>query len=447
MKAGLLKDSQTPYLYYAVFAVLVFGLHLFLSVNTGDDLAFVTFLDNQTLLQFLSHRYETWTSRLLIETAVLWAIQYPWLWKLLDTAMLVLTAVGLSKLIPAPGMEQERNIFIILLCLLYPFTDMSSAGWLVTTVNYVWPLALGVVALLPLKKVLFGENFRRWEYPLYVAALIFAANNEQMCALLLGFYGIFFVYALIKRKFKAIIGVQMGLALISLIFILTCPGNEARYTSEVLTWFPTYGDISFLGKLELGFSSTLYHYVMAPDFVFLFFSLLVFACVVQQNSQRPLIAICSGLPLAAVLIFGIFGEIFSTIVPIVATLRKALTNSGTGVSFASPHSFLPDLVLLAVLALLVLGLYGAFDNKRMAFLNILILFAGFCSRLIMGFSPTIWASADRTFIFMYFAIIICCVFLGMELLKMNRSWFYRSCALLAVLALLTYLNNLYQLPL
>lgn len=447
MKAGLLRDSRTPYLYFAVFAVLVFGLHLFLSTNTGDDLAFVTFLDNQTLLQFFPHRYETWTSRLLIETALLWVIQYPWLWKILDTAMMVLTAVGLSKLISAPGREQEKNIFIILLCLLYPFIDMNSAGWLVTTVNYIWPLALGVVALLPLKKVLFGENFRPWEYPLYVAALIFAANNEQVCALLLGFYGIFLVYTLIKRRFKAIIAVQMGLALVSLIFILTCPGNEARYASEVLTWFPTYGDVSFLGKLELGFSSTLYHYVMAPDFVFFFFSLLVFACGVQQNSQRPLVAICSGLPLAAVLIFGIFGETFAAIVPIVATLRGALTNCGTGISFTSLHSFLPDFVLLIILVLLILGLYGAFADKKIAFLNILIFLAGFCTRLIMGFSPTIWASADRTFIFMYFAIIVCCVFLGMELLKVNRNWFYRSCALLTILTILAYLNNLYQLPL
>ena len=39
------------------------------------------------------------------------------------------------------------NIMILWLILLYPVDRMAGAGWAATTVNYVWPLSLGLFSV------------------------------------------------------------------------------------------------------------------------------------------------------------------------------------------------------------------------------------------------------------------------------------------------------------
>lgn len=444
MKERLLKICRWQYLYLGVLAVLFFILHLKLPLNTGDDIFFLNSLQDQTLWQYLSSRYETWTSRLIIETALIGVVRYSWLWRILDTAMVVVIAVAMSKLISAEE-KRIRGLLIALLILAYPFIDISSAGWIATTVNYLWPLALGLVAMIPIKKMLLKETIFWWECPIYALSLLFAANNEQMCALLCGVYGVFLIYLWKKRLLRPLLLIQLCIALLSLIFILTCPGNDSRYISEISTWFPEYAQFSFFGKLELGFSSTLYHYVMEPNMLVLVFIVLMFVAIWTRKERSDMMLFGAGVLLICVLIFSTLGSFFEQWIPAVAEIRGALTTNGTLINPASFITWIPDLILLAISVLMLVMLYHSFDNKKLALLNVIILFSGFCSRLIMGFSPTIWASVDRTFIFMYFAIILCCVYLGLELYRHNREWFWLCCALLTPLSMLTFLTTIYRI--
>ena len=58
--------------------------HVVLSTNVGDDMVyFKTLLDgNSSLGEILAHRYETWSSRMVIEAVLIPLVHCPLLWKI-----------------------------------------------------------------------------------------------------------------------------------------------------------------------------------------------------------------------------------------------------------------------------------------------------------------------------------------------------------------------------
>ena len=60
------------------------SLRVVLSTNVGDDMVyFKTLLDgNSSLGEILAHRYETWSSRMVIEAVLIPLVHCPLLWKI-----------------------------------------------------------------------------------------------------------------------------------------------------------------------------------------------------------------------------------------------------------------------------------------------------------------------------------------------------------------------------
>ncbi|MDP4089336.1 MAG: hypothetical protein Q8930_08735 [Bacillota bacterium] len=107
------------------------------------------------------------------------------------------------------------------------------------------------------------------------------------------------------------------------------------------------------------------------------------------------------------------------------------------------HGTVPvvDIVLALIFFAILISLYLIFENKRYSILAVFIILLGLGSRMVMGFSPTIWASNTRTFIFMYFAFITCAVILYKVILDSKESKYiaYSSDAI-GLIAVLSFLN-------
>ena len=101
--------------------------HVILSTNVGDDMVyFKTLLDgNSSLGEILAHRYETWSSRMVIEAVLIPLVHCPLLWKILDIVIFTSLPVLLCGLL---GVTGRGRWFVTGLVLLYPFADMASAG-------------------------------------------------------------------------------------------------------------------------------------------------------------------------------------------------------------------------------------------------------------------------------------------------------------------------------
>ena len=133
--------------------VLVFMValiwHLVIKISAGDDVVyFQTLMDGRSIWEILAHRYATWSSRMAIEFVLIPLVQVSWLWKILDIIIYTLIPVLLYRLLnnyteyidenvswsdKDSDREESKSILKWLVCafmLLYPFSDMVSAGWI-----------------------------------------------------------------------------------------------------------------------------------------------------------------------------------------------------------------------------------------------------------------------------------------------------------------------------
>lgn len=405
-RVKLFQGDNAPFVLLAAGGFL---LHVFLILNWGDDVFFRDSIqpENVTLLSFLTERYFRWSSRLIIEAVMVFITHVPVLWWFLDTAIMVLAAHSLSRLLPK--MDKKTNYLLVCLVFIYPFIDMRTAGWIATTMNYIWPLAFGLYAMVSIKKILGGEVLKTREYVLNILCILYAANHEQMGVLLAGFFVFFSVYqGAVQKKLHWFLLVQALLSIASVVFILTAPGNGIRTLWTIETHFPGYVVLSLFDKIEMGFSSTMYGLVMKPDLSFLVFGLLLLLSAKATGQNRVFLGIAS-VPVFFTLVFGLLGPVVGKLLPFVGTIRRAMTETGTNPSFSNPMSLIPDLLLIGVCLSVVVSLYRVFVVKRDAWLVLLVLGAGFASRMIMAFTPAIWFSEDRTFLFLYVALIYCSV--------------------------------------
>lgn len=160
--------------YVALYAVLL-ALHLQFTLGTGDDPMYAAMLDQYSLAYFSLWHYYTWSARTLIEAVVCIVEALPAIvWRLADPLYITLCAACIVRLARLEDRPAGRWA-VCGLALCYPWQDMSSAGWVCTTLVFVWPLLAALAALLPLGKSLRGNRPRAWQC---------AANMELLAGLL-----------------------------------------------------------------------------------------------------------------------------------------------------------------------------------------------------------------------------------------------------------------------
>ena len=281
--------------------------------------------------------------------------------------------------------------------LIYPYYTMHQTGWASTSINYLWPLATGLFALIPIKKAWDNEKISWWQFPLYWAALIFAANQEQMSALILGFYLVFTALMIARKdkKAKLYMFINTILALISVVFILTCPGNEIRQAEELYR-FKGYEMLSFIEKFVLGFTSTFGNIIEKQNTVYVLLTTLM-VLYVFINYKEKLYRIVACIPLLSVLLLGTFLPLLNGMFPYLSVLTVANCNN---IYYAFPIIFaFGNFICIAMTLLLI------FKNLKNN-VAILTFLAGLASRIVVAFSPTIFLSKTRTMIFFDFSMIV-----------------------------------------
>lgn len=400
VKKRIRAVADSAWFPYALLFVLLLVWHSRIN-GSGDDLYFASALEGEgrSMAGFLADRYQTWSSRLLIEGVLVCMTQWIWLWRVLNSLVLTGIAALCARL---AGGEKDTVLGwgLCAMVLLIPFDVLNEAGWIATPVNYTWPAFCALVALLPMKRALCGERLPIWEAVLAVPALLFAANQEQFCAALLALLAAGIIRSIyIHKQIPWLCALELLLCAAMLIAIALCPGNKMRFEVETGEWFPTFGELTFAVKAEMGFSSTGFGLVMQKNAMFFGFSLLL-AVPVWLKRKDFMARVISAFPAASSLMLGFFPQTLEVVLPRITHLRNALGKTGTGATILSPGTLMPDLLLLVVFLCVVYSLFaglGAQDGRTMLY----ALCVGLATRLVMGFTPTIWGSGNRTFIPLY----------------------------------------------
>ena len=275
--------------------------HAVLSTNVGDDMVyFKTLLDgNSSLGEILAHRYETWSSRMVIEAVLIPLVHCPLLWKILDIVIFTSLPVLLGGLLGVTGCGRW---FVTGLVLLYPFADMASAGWIATTTNYLWPLWGVLVIGMVLKQLRCGRKVPVWEATAALLACAYAGSQEQAAVLLLLLLGMEVLHYISEKRMKQpLLYALCGIDIISLVYILSCPGNAIRSAQEMAGRMPEFADFTFAEKLYMGLANVERIFIAELDPVYCVVAAVLVLLVYRKTGdyRKTLLA---GIP--ALLLFG-----------------------------------------------------------------------------------------------------------------------------------------------
>ena len=421
MKEKIQKFLKSSNAILLALFILELVLMFFITPNKYDDKVFLESVTGTSVWSYVGPRYYTWSSRLIIEFILCSVLKISkYLWILIEALMVTLAGYSISKLfVKNNESKKENTIMLTSMILIYPIVLMNGAGWAATTINYMWPLATGLFALIPIRKIWDEEKIKFWQYPLYIIAMIFATNQEQVCAILLGTYLLFTVFLIMKnKKIHPFMIVQTLIVIASLIFILTCPGNAARTETEIQNQFKDFEMLTVLDKIGLGLTSTMGLIIKNGNIVFTLMSMLI-AVNIFLNYKEKLYRVVALVPVFSVLTLSYFILNINEVFPYFATLRGILVKEDiilTAGNCNNLFNVIPVMFACINFICIIMSLLLMFKNLKnnMALLVFLI---GFASRLIMGFSPTVFLSGERTMIFFEFAMIIVSILIWQEIIK------------------------------
>lgn len=466
------EKSQMPtaksIMLFAVFFLILLAVHIFIEADFGDDVHYAGEWGKEPLSTFLKNRYDWWSSRVVIEATMMPLAAAPvWVWKLLDIAMLLLLVYNAADLfaagqahaqkgVQAASGKMQAQLFFFAGLWMIPLLSINGAGWITTTTNYLWALALGLVALRPLKHCLCREKCAAWEWLACPLCTLYAANMEQMGAILCGAYLVCGAFLLIRdrrallfyaqtraekdaaeaahgprgskgsKALPCLILLQTLLVLWMLYFVLSSPGNGWRNQYEIERYFPEFEFLSTWEKLHMGFLETGQYYLTGGDkrgcYIFALLSGALLAAALQKKIKdgggtcRKRLAGWCGL-LAAFAPVGFYwgvGHLGSYLLS-----RAALPRGGHIVGVLCHNHNLPGLgaytpglvalqtaVYLFLLLCTALAVWYVHGRSGETLLEWTVLAAGLASRVIMGFSPTIYISGERTALFCSMAFLI-----------------------------------------
>lgn len=336
-KSGVRTDKikrLPPYLLYFVFLLI---LHASMDLTTGDTLGFQVMLDKHSFFDIMAIRYWTWSSRLLIEAVLIVVSRVPVLWVCLDILAFLAIFHCLNQLAQLVHAGDISRWAMLCLLLCYPYPTLSEAGWIPTTVNYIWPLACGLFAALVCAKVFLQKSDAPTPAVKVLAAVaaVFAANLEQVALVMWCLLVAALCYSLFVEKrpswYLLLVWVLISA---ECLFIVTCPGNGARTLEGMNYWWPdvthfltptSYDSLTVLDKLYLGFASAfdsyLYGYFSGTCYLAALFSMVLMMAtlfkakgVVLKCVSVAAFLILAGIPLLRIIPFDVLPWVFQRLV-------------------------------------------------------------------------------------------------------------------------------------
>ena len=222
---------------------------------------------------------------------------------------------------------------------------------------------------------------------------------------------IFLIMLYKKRKPSWMFYIQFLLIIASIVFIFNSKGNNWRAAYEIEHRFPIFNELSMLQKIAMGFIFTSRYYIAdeGGKYVFILLCTVLFAgvCIKNKVWWRCIISFSPlFLRIALNVIKLLWGRGMWTRG---LRLLEVLWNNDSisKVSgYLQKYVWIQAIYYLFVWGCVFAGIYWINENYETAMLEWAILFIGLASRVMMGFSPTLYASGERTALFASVSCII-----------------------------------------
>ena len=208
-----------------------------------------------------------------------------------------------------------------------------------------------------------------------------------------------------------------GIDIISLVYILSCPGNAIRSAQEMAGRMPEFADFTFAEKLYMGLANVERIFIAELDPVYCVVAAVLVLLVYRKTGdyRKTLLA---GIP--ALLLFG------QAVVRVShPSLKKVFVRpeQTTHWDWHALVTYMPLVFLVLSVWGILYALWQLADGAWKHYLwTAFLLAGGFAMGVVMGFSPTIYASANRPYLYLYFVLIYVCVDAVWNMGGMKAVW-------------------------
>ncbi|MCO4636870.1 hypothetical protein Si034_00327 [Streptococcus infantarius subsp. infantarius] len=394
-------------LYYA-FISFLFTLESIIYINdAGDQTSFAHMAQKYGFFEFAIYRYKTWSSRLLIESVTMFMSNH---YLLFDVTVLISVAIFFycfnGIFLREEKYRKLQFVSPVIFLLSFPSLFFTSAGLIATVTNYLFPMISFVIAWY----CIIQE--KHWYTILSLPFLVFACMQEQFTV----YAFILFVFALISsylecKRINKNYFIATCVSLLGLVSGLLCPGSANRLTTETKIWYPGFETISFPVKIIKGYLET-NRVLFVTSELNIVYLLLVLIIVVSIMKKQYFATFVSG-----------------TVIYTVITQRLGMNSLLTAVQrtidnqnkseipnyFSLKENLYPIVLYTLILCIVAVIVFMIFKEWKGGLTALVVLAAGYASRMTVSLSPTIYASGLRTYTPLIFSFVIVILLLSKEI--------------------------------
>ena len=384
-----------------------------------DDYWFTEFPKTfPSLMDFLKYRYECWSSRVIIEVPIVLLLKLPFtVWRFLIAGMFTGIAIIISYMLNQESIKSR--VVTALMVAAFPLSYLNNAGWVTTTLNYIFPLFCLLVALLPVVNIYKEKKNSVWLLIISSFLAVFAANMEQTMALLMGFYIVSFIgYGWYNKKFYASLIPVFIVGILGVVFFVMCPGNAIRSEASIQEFLPRFAQWSLIQKVYYGAFHAI-NYMFFKKAGMLTFILMAAAYIAfEKRNSKKMVKLIAILEMIFYVVGNALFRYYHHYIP--ENEDEIIVNTPPAwIGAVDVMIKIFSVILFVGIIILVISLGRTIREK----LFMLVVFGGcYMSAAILGFSPTIYASSTRIFVFMYYGII----FIAGKIFTDNDIWFIKK---------------------
>lgn len=364
---------------------------------SSDDGVFLSVYNTGDIFQFLVKNFKTWSGRFSIELIMTSTIGIEWFWRIGIPASVILTGYSISKIVFHKSSILLIGMFVFIFSQIPSAILGDSAWWVTGFYNYLLPTSIALYLFSTLQLV----NINKAEKIACIALSFYVSYMEQVALCLL----VAIVVMLLINKNSRTRYRYFVLAIIAINFIacVKSPGNVSRLSIETLNWMPGYKYFNILDMISLGWDK-LYQIITLKYNIP--FSIFCISLLYASSKTSPInfslkfsMIVISSFP-ALMIYHSLCGGIF---------FEGNLIDSGNYSLIDIYISYFYVLVLSVSILLVLIDMLLSGLSSPLPIFSFLI---SYMSVVIMGFSPTVYASGFRV----YYVFEILCILNSMYFL-------------------------------
>lgn len=387
---------------------------------TMDDYWYKTVPFN---MEWFGQRWETWSQRIAIDAFVVWLTRTSELSCEVIT-ILIWIALAVSLLWSLRIKNLSAGIAVVLTLTFQNVFEVETAGYFTTHLNYVLPVLLAILVcnILYLQKI-------NGLVALLMFCMVYILGNQELAAIgMIPILGWIFFKGPKQNRSYVVACFLITLLCIALFFM--CGATTVRKCVHGLQEYPNFESLSVLYKIYSGSLVTLTYYFCQINYFSIFLiSTLTFCLLKQQNKLTWINAVITVV--IAYLCHYVASQFNEEL--IYTNLHYQYANN---IHFTGLRPVLLYLYTLLCVIAVIIEICTLSVKNQVKLLLLGLLGVGFAVRMVMAFSPTIFFSLSRTFIFFNFAILLCALFALKQYQLLNSKKVHLTIIVLAVLALI-----------